>query len=106
MMLTDFEINKAVFEIMALNWEVAPTSIQEDPKSNAGVLIGASWGGYCVFDGCNNPSDAWPIIVKNEIDIQFWHGTKCPPMARYCDHYYVDKNPLRAAMIVFLEMRK
>ena len=42
---------------------------------------------------CNNPSDAWPIImeIKNELAGQKFH-------------WYMRKDPLRAAMIVYLMM--
>ena len=60
-----------------------------------------------VKDYCNNPSDAWPIIVDNKIWIQpdmigdgFWHCMDCND-----DIHAKDKNPLRAAMIVYLMMK-
>ena len=63
-----------------------------------------------VFDYCNNPSYSWPIILENGISInapdyfndpENGHGvdTFDTPMIR-------DKNPLRAAMIVYLMMNK
>ncbi len=65
-----------------------------------------------VKDYCNNPSDAWPIISRNLI------GTSPDEDGVTC-HFYGDwtarafcsqiccthKNPLRAAMIVFLMMK-
>ncbi|HEC5301770.1 TPA: DUF2591 domain-containing protein [Enterobacter asburiae] len=66
---------------------------------------------YASFDPCNDPSDAWPIIVENKIGLT-------PPMhdenweAMTFDKFgYVNKNeytakPLRAAMIVFLLMKE
>lgn len=59
-------------------------------------------------DYCNNPADAWPIIVENKINIDFRDSIKAGPMARLCRDngiYAVDKNPLRAAMIAFLMMK-
>ena len=54
------------------------------------------------YDPINNPSDAWPIILENEISLtcsicgSFWEAER---------HFiYKDKNPLRAAMIVYLMM--
>lgn len=58
-----------------------------------------------VWNPCNNPADAWPIIVDNSIGIKkqsngLWvssrHGGMYP-------QYH--ENPLRAAMIVFLMMQ-
>ena len=60
-----------------------------------------------VKDYCNNPSDAWPIIVANKIWIQpdmvgdgLWHCMDCND-----DIHAKDMNPLRAAMIVYLMMK-
>ena len=68
-----------------------------------------------VSDYCNNPSDAWPIILANKIAVcpydldeeseeyeemkDMWFAMK-PLDGTQFDH----KNPLRAAMIVFLMM--
>lgn len=65
-------------------------------------------------DYCNNPDDAWPIIVKYEIDVIQNNGQDCPLATNsavmmfrgddvfICQH----ENPLRAAMIVFLMMNE
>ena len=60
-------------------------------------------------DYCNSPSDAWPVISENEIDLE-WNEGECTA-ARYWssstghdDIHYHDKNPLRAAAIVYLKM--
>ena len=61
----------------------------------------------CRFDPCNDPSDAWPIILESKISIINYRHSK--------DEWYaVDRgtdnasestdNPLRAAMIVYLMM--
>jgi len=92
---TDFEINKAVAEIVS--------------KSS----FDASFDAHIEFNPCKNPSDAWQIIVQNKISIMndgdTWeasidfdgdlekHGTD-----ETLSKYYEDKNPLRAAMIAFL----
>lgn len=65
-------------------------------------------------DYCNNPADAWPIIVKNEIDVIQNNGQDCPlatnsaVMMFRCDDVFIcqHENPLRAAMIVFLMMNE
>ena len=56
-------------------------------------------------DYCNNPADAWPIIVENEITLisswnveGVWGATVTPWNS--CEH----TNPLRAAMIVLLQL--
>lgn len=64
------------------------------------------------FDPCNNPADAWPIIVDNGISLECivinrhektWRAQFKPA---YVKHHMNDKNPLRAAMIVFLMMQE
>lgn len=54
-------------------------------------------------DYCNNPADAWPIIVNNKICIMplAWGGWRA-----MWEHGQVDCEPLRAAMIVFLMMKE
>lgn len=58
------------------------------------------------FDPCNNVSDAWKVIVENRIFIgpifvSDWCATS------ECDSYRsINKNPLRAAMIVFIMMKE
>ena len=65
------------------------------------------------YDPCNNPADAWPIIVANKISIlidetvDYWSSAL---VHDFCDadafsHGASDNNPLRAAMIVFLMMK-
>lgn len=64
-----------------------------------------------LFDPCNNPSDAWPIIDKHSICI---HNDEMEGRSYACsfDKFgYVSKesycdNTLRAAMIVFLMMQE
>ena len=62
---------------------------------------------------CSNPSDAWPIILDTGIELSpMFRGEWC---ASYVDHYTYDEapiysaqsvheNPLRAAMIVYLNV--
>ncbi len=71
-------------------------------------LHGTSHKTRVLKDYCNNPSDAWPIILENRIsmiapdfftDPKSGHGVGNfdSPMVR-------DKNPLRAAIIFYLMM--
>lgn len=101
--LSDFEINKKVGNLLNVNWanldsNYSPLSIWKD-------------GNLCVFDPCNNWSDAGPIIVDNGISLECvvvnrhlktWRATFKPA---YIKSSCTDTNPLRAAMIVFLEMQ-
>ena len=60
-----------------------------------------------VSDYCNNPSDAWPIILVNRINIYASEGPDFMPWMAGCGGMMVsNKNPLRAAMIVFLMVQE
>lgn len=90
-----------------------------DAAENSGVVFGAvkhegdnvvSVMG--VVDYCNNPSDAWPVILANRIMLNpycaddLWKAeVPCGfdgLVKTYATCYH--HNPLRAAMIVFLMM--
>lgn len=73
--------------------------------------------GYRTFDPCNNPSDAMPIIIENNISLRAPHLRE-DWMADYTssgddvnDGFQADyfdahnKNPYRAAMEVFLMIK-
>ncbi|AUR95156.1 NinX [Vibrio phage 1.201.B._10N.286.55.F1] len=69
------------------------------------------------FDPCNNPSNAWPIMMDNNIfiaptrdDFEFKYMTKClingsAGLAWTSRFTSYSDNPLRAAMICFLKMK-
>lgn len=68
-------------------------------------------GVWASFDPCNDPADAWPIIVENKITVhapmrydepQEWLAFD----AHDSDVDFNDANPLRAAMIVYLKMQE
>ena len=89
-------------------------AIGVDAAENSGVVFGAvkhegdnvvSVMG--VVDYCNNPSDAWPIIVANRINVYASEGPDFMPWMAGCGGFMVsNKNPLRAAMVVFLMMQE
>ena len=75
--------------------------------------------GWKVFDPCNNTADAWPILLENKISLNYmvaeeaWCAHVDGVMTEGCwcwdfdpEHHHDDKNPLRAAMIVFLMMKE
>lgn len=93
---SDFEINKAVAEYRKLN------TIAYD---QVGIVLFDDMDAT-PFDPCNNPADAMPIVFENGIslisdwnEIGVWGATYQP--------WYTseNKNPLRAAMEVFLMMK-
>lgn len=64
-----------------------------------------------VVDYCNNPSDAWPVVISHGISIAFdvdeLSGAAWVASHWSCDLAYCDtSNPLRAAMIMFLMMQE
>jgi len=101
--LSDFEINMKVAEIV-----VDYDCISRLPHTGMSVHWGdgANWH---LFNPCNNPADAWPIIVENKISIYAAvHGDsrgEWGAEASSTDDYHFHDNPLRAAMLVFLMMQ-
>ncbi|HAT7673674.1 TPA: phage protein NinX family protein [Enterobacter hormaechei] len=99
--LSDFEINKRVFKVLT---GAKPLGY---PHNADGRSVGnESNGHYCWYDYCNNPADAWPIIVGSKINIRFGaEGMACEAQFMQYGHESVEcyhANPLRAAMITFL----
>lgn len=90
------------------------SAIGVDAAENSGVVFGAvKHDGdnvvsvIGVVDYCNNPSDAWPIVVANRINVYASEGPDFMPWMAGCSGMIAsNKNPLRAAMIVFLMMQE
>lgn len=64
------------------------------------------------FDPCNNPSDAMPIIIENNISLRAptitdrWKAEFIDEYGNYVGYRRaLNKNPLRAAMELFLLMK-
>lgn len=104
--MSDFEINLRVAEIV-----VDYDCISRLPYTDMAVHWGdgANWH---VFNPCNNPADAWPIIHDNRIGVipaPCYGEWKAAHRAVGDDgtphHFTQHTNPLRAAMIVFLLMQ-
>ena len=110
--LSDFEINKLV----AKHW--LPCDYYFNENENRVDLVALQdvmnngihdqvFKPYAEYNPCNNPSDAWPIIVENKISI-FPCGLR--EKKWQAEFYYLDavkhENPLRAAMIVYLMMNE
>lgn len=105
--LSDFEINKRVFK------DLTGAKPLGYPHNADGRSVGnESNGHYCWYDYCNNPADAWPIIMENMISVCTYKRAN-PGMKAvswweadsFGEHITRDDNPLRAAMIVFLMMQ-
>lgn len=113
--MSDFEINKRVAEIKYPEAEDIPTQDEAwvDNDTECQVIIEVGRHGF-KFDQCNNPSDAWKIIVENKISLCLHSDDKkewfafngffsLNDMAYSYEHK--SENPLRAAMIVYLMMQ-
>lgn len=110
--MSDFEINKRV----AICCGFAPEDCEIAKLGTS--IVGVEWDdetGYAIktVDYCKIPSYAEPIIVENRIGIipapenGLWkaaHRKVGSDSTTY--HMTQDKNPLRAAMIVFLKMNE
>ena len=92
--MIDFEINKAVAE--ALGHQVCVS--YHAASENAIIIVN---GSARPVNYCNNPSDAWPIIEREEVWEILMDGS-CSDMALW----YSSENKLRAAMIVFLKIQE
>ncbi len=110
--MSDFEINKAVAVRLDLI-NIGKSSCGSDSAIEHSECNWSPRPLYKRLDYCNNPSDAWPIIVGNLIDIE-WPEKDLGGIG--AAHKYMwgatdiqvefsDKSKaLRAAMIVFLKM--
>lgn len=97
--MSDYLINQHVAESLTGRYLYFPDYVWDSEEGSR-------------FDPCNNPADAWPIIVSNKISIlidetvDYWSSAL---VHDFCDadafsHGASDNNPLRAAMIVYLQM--
>ncbi|MCI1898574.1 MAG: DUF2591 family protein [Enterobacter sp.] len=84
--LSDVEINHAVASVLPGRYITYPDHVMNSETEED-------------FDPCNNPADAWPIIVNSRINlttcVDLWSA-----VSGGCQHFH--ENPLRGAMIVFL----
>ena len=98
--MSDFEVNSKV----AMRLGRSVSSEHECIKTGACFILTSLAGVRVEFNPCNNPSDAWSIIVENELSLwkvlDEWESSSCNGNIQYSDN-----NPLRAAMICFLKMK-
>lgn len=98
--MSDFDINKAValsLGVEVVEWNGKIFGGVERKIDNVTSVIG-------VIDYCNNPSDAWPIIKTNHINIGLAGDEEWFARTVHTAKVF-DVNPLRAAMIVYLMMK-
>lgn len=97
--LHDQQINILVCKALGLEMSCYARIVTLD---DATVLLSDN---KTLVDYCNNPADAWPIIVENRIRINPILYTKWMAEDYLEDVSSCHENPLRAAMIVFLMMQ-
>ena len=112
--MSDFEINKAVAYLVYGEDEIEFIHQSESKAKCISRVALIRFEDSVVsekFDPCNNPSDAWPIIVENSLlispcqdrrNLGFWIASDGFVIPEFSGK---DKNPLRAAMICFLKMK-
>ena len=102
--MSDFEINKAVALALGIRLE-HDSEYHDHPlvDSNNSYIMWYEGKTYRTADYCNRPSDAWPIIIDNTITIlpdgDEWAASSS-------GGWQSGGNPLRNAMIVFLQMQE
>lgn len=100
--LSDNEINEMVADLMggyAGNVHGSDTAVKVSDKATNGLF-------YMEVDYCNNASDAMPILVQNKIGFKWVNNSCTASSVTKGYHEFSDKNPLRAAMVVFLMMNE
>ncbi|HBT0444737.1 TPA: DUF2591 domain-containing protein [Klebsiella pneumoniae] len=118
--MSDFEINKMICDVFWHDLRKSPECENKSfPQNTSIVYMHNGYGGFS-RDYCNNPADAWPIIVGNKLSLinadDKWlcvtegdaiDGIAGDPVHMiYSDGGVEHENPLRAAMIVFLKMQE
>lgn len=105
--LSDFEINKKVAISIGFSCYYGDGSYTNGGGLRAAIVRGKNHNGNFMlggFDPCNNPADAMPIIIENKISMAPTSiGAEWVSSHRY--FRAINKNPLRAAMEVFLMMK-
>jgi hypothetical protein len=107
--MSDFEINQAI--AIGIHSKM---SVGYDYSKH--LSVSTSYDGervidYCgaELDYCNNPRDAWPIILENKIYLypyneKLWRV--CIVTSGKVTLTAMNENPLRCAMIVYLMKRE
>lgn len=104
--MSDYEINWRVAEEKGLSVDHNATVIL--PQTYCGHDENGCKYEWRMRDYCNNPADAWEIVIRNLISIDSIFD-KGNTWLAFCgedsEYRHVHSNPLRAAMIVFLMMK-
>ena len=103
--MSDFEINVEVANALSVDFETHEQGVYVSIKRDDCNVVSVAG----IVDYCNNWSDAGPVMVENKIGIETtaisieWIARTCSTnMSNMTFRCHKHKNPLRAAMIVFL----
>ena len=117
--MSDFEINKAV--ALAVGYQLSSDFQSLLDEFSPGCVNIIIEGSQSTFNPCNSWADAGTIIKNNNISLvnagdEWIAATRDVGMEGYlgdehlclygCGELVYDKNPIRAAMIVFLMMQE
>lgn len=115
--MSDKEINKLVAFALGCK-EVVPDIFMSDDRRYEFDKAKTKSGNKFYFGPCSEITNAWPIMIDNNIGLEKEFSFCCSECSEYYDtglweastpdaeHHCVHKNPLRAAMIVFLMMQE
>tara|TARA_R110000824_G_scaffold400649_2_gene608651 strand:- start:9 stop:356 length:348 start_codon:yes stop_codon:yes gene_type:complete len=100
---SDDQINKGVAWLTIKEWGYGNKHKRKsiDYFCSQGLLNSVTAGNV---NYCNNPNDAWPIILENEMLIRPVFDDSGYWMAQMYQTHTHSKNPLRAAMEVYILM--
>lgn len=103
--MSDLDINKLVATLILDDFWVDGNSVMQHDFEQSQIT---GYDEEIEFDPCNDPQDAWPIIVDNKISISwvvsYWQALS--PLQRHVGGFQDENNPLRAAMIVYLMVKE
>ncbi len=103
--MSDLQINIAVASKLGVNAKVKDGALFTSKIHHGENVISVT----TVTNYCNNPSDAWLIIdgvIKSDCIVQILKAGVIVALAGGGRIQCMHKNPLRAAMIVFLMMNE
>lgn len=109
--MSDFEINKAAFLLAAKLGLLDFEDVMQNKNPDSDAVMYGDGANWYAWNGCNNPSDAWTIIIENGIAPLAENGRIYGATTDTYEYYEPrgnliysceDENLLRAAMIVFL----
>ena len=94
--MSDREISEEVAKFIELG----------DRKQKGEGTLYAKNNVWTLFDPCNNPADAWPVILQSKISIFALDDDDWGARGYNCIIRSINPNPLRAAMELFLKMKE